>query len=215
MRNSRSSPPRAALREVVQQHTRAAYQDAILNAAERVFGKLGYFETKMADIAQETGVSVGTLYNYFDSKESVVVALAQRKHDEFFARLDDCRGVTPPLARLEVLVGSMLSFFEERGDLFAIYLGMGLTNENECRRIGGLVGVEGYLRYLAVLEAAVSDAAELGQVRPDLSPRMLATALGGMLNATIFAWMHDGRTGPLTERGKAVFDLFMTGAQDT
>jgi AcrR family transcriptional regulator len=215
MRNSRSSPPRAALREVVQQHTRAAYQDAILNAAERVFGKLGYFETKMADIAQETGVSVGTLYNYFDSKENVVVALAQRKHDEFFARLDDCQGVAAPLVRLEAFVDSMLGFLEERGDLFAIYLGMGLSNENECRRIGGLVGIEAYLKFLAVLEAVLSDAAALGQVRRDLSPRVLATALGGMLNATLFRWMHDGRTGPLTERGKAVFDLFMNGARNT
>jgi AcrR family transcriptional regulator len=215
MRNPRSSVPRAALREVVQQHTRAAYQDAILNAAERVFGKLGYFEAKMADIAQETGVSVGTLYNYFDSKEAVVLALAQRKHEEFFSRLDDCADVSPPLARLEALVGSMLSFFEERGDLFAVYLGMGLSNENECRRIGGLIGVESYLRFIAVLEAALSDAAELGQVRRDLAPRALGTTLGGMLNAAIFSWMHEGRAGPLAERGKAVLDLFMNGARNT
>ncbi len=212
MRNSRSLRPRAALREAVQQHTRAAYQDAILKAAEKVFARMGYFDAKMADIAQQTGVSVGTLYNYFDSKEDVVVSLAQRLHDEFFSGLDECRGTTP-LRRLEALVGSVLSFFEARGDLFAIYTNMGLTNENECRRLGGLVGVEGYLRLVAVFEGALRDAAAAGQIRKDFDPHELAAALCGMLNASIFVWMHHDRAGKLVDRGPGVLDLFMKGAQ--
>jgi AcrR family transcriptional regulator len=215
MRSSRSHRSRAALREVVQQHTRAAYQDAILKAAERVFGKLGYFEAKMADIAQETGVSVGTLYNYFENKESVVMGLAQREHDEFFAGLDACAEIAQPLDRVEAMVGSMLGFFEARGDLFAIYTKMGLSNENECRRIGGLVGVEGYLRLLTAFEDVLGKAAELEQVRHDLPARELAAALCGMLNAAIFVWMHEGRVGALVDRGKGVLDLFMKGARST
>ncbi len=212
MRRCRSVRPRA-LREAVQQSTRAAYQDAILKAAETVFRRMGYFEAKMADIAQETGVSVGTLYNYFDSKENVVVSLAQRLHDEFFSGLDDCRD-GDPVSRIEALVSSVLGFFEKRGDLFAIYTNMGLTNENECRRLGGLVGVEGYLRLVSVFEEALGEAAARGEVRRDWTAHELAAALCGMLNASIFVWMHQGRDGKLADRGRGVLDLFMKGARN-
>jgi AcrR family transcriptional regulator len=213
--SSRPSQRRVALRAAFQQRTRAAYQDAILHAAERVFRALGYFDAKMADIARETGVSVGTLYHYFDNKEAVVLALAQREHDEFFGGIDQFCSVSDPVARLEALATFMLRFFEERGDLFAIYTKMGLSNENECRRLGGLVGVQGYLGLLGVLEEAMSEASKNGQLRVDWSPRQLAAALAGMLNSAIFLWMHDGRAGPLADRGKGVLDLFLKGARNS
>lgn len=199
----------------MQENTRAAYRDAILRAAERVFGRMGYFQAKMADLARETGVSVGTLYNYFESKEKVGLALAQREHDQFFEILEGCAELSDPLPRLEAVATSMLRFFEARGDLFSIFTNMGLSHDSECRRLGGLAGERGYMSVLKVLEAPVREAADRGLLRNDWTPRQLAALLGAMLSATVFIWLHDGRVGPLAERGKDVLDLFMKGARGT
>lgn len=43
----------------------------ILDAALRVFGTRGLRRARMADIARELGVSPGTLYQYFESKEAL------------------------------------------------------------------------------------------------------------------------------------------------
>lgn len=49
----------------------------IVEAAITVFAKKGYHQTKMTDIAKEVGVSKGTLYQYFKSKEALFHAVVK------------------------------------------------------------------------------------------------------------------------------------------
>jgi AcrR family transcriptional regulator len=48
-----------------------ARPDEILDAALLVFGESGYARAKIDDVARHAGVSKGTVYLYFDSKESL------------------------------------------------------------------------------------------------------------------------------------------------
>ena len=50
---------------------KAHRREIILDAAEKLFRKKGYYLTTTDDIAQESGYSVGTLYNLFKDKERV------------------------------------------------------------------------------------------------------------------------------------------------
>ena len=67
----------------------AAGQDArkrrqILDGARRRFMSKGFDASSMGDIAEEAGVSKGTLYVYFDSKEKLFAALvAEEKAAQF------------------------------------------------------------------------------------------------------------------------------------
>lgn len=49
----------------------------ILAAAAACFARSGYRGASMADIAKEAGLSVGALYRYYDTKESLFEALAK------------------------------------------------------------------------------------------------------------------------------------------
>lgn len=51
--------------------------DEILAAALRVFGEQGYSRARLEDVAQAAGVSKGTLYRYFDSKETLFRAMVR------------------------------------------------------------------------------------------------------------------------------------------
>ncbi|HVT75726.1 MAG TPA: helix-turn-helix domain-containing protein [Acidimicrobiales bacterium] len=48
----------------------------IVDAALEVFGRLGYSRAQMADVAEAAGVSVGTLYNYVEGKEALLLLCA-------------------------------------------------------------------------------------------------------------------------------------------
>ena len=50
-------------------------QEAILNAALKLFTSKGYFNTSVSDIQVASRMSVGSLYNYFRSKELIAVTL--------------------------------------------------------------------------------------------------------------------------------------------
>jgi AcrR family transcriptional regulator len=59
----------------------------ILDAAYRVFTEKGFAAARMDDIAQAAGVTKGTVYLYFDSKETVFKALIVGAFSERFDRL--------------------------------------------------------------------------------------------------------------------------------
>jgi AcrR family transcriptional regulator len=64
--------PSSGKREQTKQQNRRA----ILDAARRVFGELGYEVATVRDIIRRTNLSVGAFYNYYRSKEEVYEALS-------------------------------------------------------------------------------------------------------------------------------------------
>ncbi|ADJ62009.1 TetR/AcrR family transcriptional regulator [Herbaspirillum seropedicae] len=80
----------------------------LLAAALQLFVERGYAATRLEDVAAQAGVSKGTLYLYFDSKESLFKSVV-RAHmlpllDEAEARVDSHDGHTADLLR-ELILG--------------------------------------------------------------------------------------------------------------
>ena len=50
-------------------------KELIMKTALNLFAKRGFYNTTIADIAKEMGMSVGNMYNYFPSKESLAKEL--------------------------------------------------------------------------------------------------------------------------------------------
>jgi AcrR family transcriptional regulator len=59
---------------------RESRRQQILDAALRCFSRDGFHATTTADIVRESGVSQGTLYLYFATKDDIIVALADDRH---------------------------------------------------------------------------------------------------------------------------------------
>jgi len=78
----------------IAEEARAARRDQIITAALTCFARTGYYATTMADVAAQAGVSKGTPYLYFPSKQALFIAL----HEEW-----DC-GIT---ARVDAAVAAM------------------------------------------------------------------------------------------------------------
>ncbi len=71
----------------VQARARATVE-AVLAAAAQVFEARGFGDGTTNRIAERAGVSIGTLYQYFPSKEAIAVALAERHLAEMARGLD-------------------------------------------------------------------------------------------------------------------------------
>src|SRR5262245_5936285 len=64
------------------QQYRDARRDQILTQAKRCFVRDGFHETSMQDLFAEVGLSAGAVYGYFDSKNEVILAIAEENmHD--------------------------------------------------------------------------------------------------------------------------------------
>jgi AcrR family transcriptional regulator len=61
----------------VREARKAANRAAILGAGRKVFIETGYEACTIRDIVRESGLSPGTFYNYFESKEAVLAELVE------------------------------------------------------------------------------------------------------------------------------------------
>ena len=71
---------------------------AILDAARLGFARDGVQATTMDDIAKDAQVSRTTLFNYFAGKGEILDHLVMEMHQDFFARIEECRKATPDVA---------------------------------------------------------------------------------------------------------------------
>lgn len=69
----------------VTQQYRDARREQILTAARCCFLRSGFHETSMLDLFAEAGLSSGSVYRYFDSKEDVILAIAEENMHEVVA----------------------------------------------------------------------------------------------------------------------------------
>lgn len=79
----------------------------IVDAAEAAFDSAGYDATSMEAIAQIAGVSVGTVYNYFGTKNAILAATVTRQVDEIMREAGeslDLSAGTPADALMPMLV---------------------------------------------------------------------------------------------------------------
>jgi TetR/AcrR family transcriptional regulator, repressor for uid operon len=86
----------------VAEAARAARRDQIIAAGLACFARSGYHATTMADVAGQAGVSKGTPYLYFDSKQALFLALheqwdcgAGQRVDAAIAGLTDAQRQSP------------------------------------------------------------------------------------------------------------------------
>ena len=75
----------------------------ILEAAMICFAKRGFHQTSMHDISAEAGISVGLIYRYFENKEAVIAAMADRHKKEIHEVLERARQAPSLLESLEIL----------------------------------------------------------------------------------------------------------------
>lgn len=75
----------------------------ILEAAMVCFAKRGFHQASMHDISAEAGISVGLIYRYFENKEAVISAMADRHKREIQDLLLRARQATTLLESLEIL----------------------------------------------------------------------------------------------------------------
>ena len=84
--NARS--PSEAKGQSLRERQREQTSTAILDAAEELFAEQGLANAHMNEIATRVGVAVGTLYNHFKDRDSLLAALLENRRDDLLARID-------------------------------------------------------------------------------------------------------------------------------
>ncbi len=111
--------PRAApkaMRRAVSEQDKASRRQDILSAAKQVFAEEGYHATTIADIAAAAGLSYGSIYWYYESKEALFHELMSAEAASLRQHLADAVAAAShtgdPAAPLRAAVGATIGFYD-------------------------------------------------------------------------------------------------------
>lgn len=156
---------------------RDARREQILAAALRCFSRDGFHQTTTADIVRESGVSQGTLYLYFKSKNDLIAALADDRHQREAALNTLAEHQQDPAKSIFALVAlyaDRLSETSERDMLRVALQGWAEALRNERVRAGVLDGVSSAR---SALVRVIRRGQTKGVFKRDLDPAALAAVL--------------------------------------
>ena len=98
------APDRLKARKRPRQERSRSTVDVLLRAAAQVFAARGYAATTTNHIAARAGVSIGSLYEYFPSKDALLVALMEARTDSLTSLVYNVTSFSPTAGELAALV---------------------------------------------------------------------------------------------------------------
>jgi AcrR family transcriptional regulator len=183
----------------------------ILQAAMAVFARLGLSEARMDDIVEESGLSKGTLYWYFDSKDAIIGAILENMFEREFADLGPIlRSDRPASQRLAEFIDYTMNDVKLMFALLPLaYEFYALAFRQEPVR----KAIEEYFRrYVALLEPVIQEGIQRGEFRP-VDAKDAVMALGAIVEGTILLWVYDPKAVDLDRHGKTSLQLLLNGLQ--
>ncbi len=203
-----ATPARA--RAHVRAARREAYRELILDAADDLFREGEYERVKMSEIAEAAGVAKGTLYNYFDSKEAVFGALAQRWRECLTAELEQAVAGKQGIAAFRSLLCTALKHVEDNAEMINVYAaatGLAVAPAADPGK------AEGERRFTALGRRFLQEAVDAGELRGDLGVEFISNAVHGMTHMVVERWRTEGQPAGLADQAALVMELFLSGAR--
>lgn len=171
-----------------------------MKAAHRVFARDGFIDARITDIAKEGGLSHGSFYTYFGSKEEIFCVVAEEIQAEMFdgtgAGSGSVRPVRTPLQRIEAANRRYLESYRRNARIMTVIEQVSTFND-EIRSIREKRATHSISR----TEAAILRLQAEGVADPRVPPRLTAIALTSMVSRFAYLWFRTD-TGPEYE-----FDL--------
>ena len=157
-------------------------RQALLDAAEEVFGEYGYDRASIAEITRRAGVAQGTFYVYFPDKQSAFVQLVRDLNHGLRSHIASAvEGIEDRLAMERV---GFRAFFEFTSGHRALY---------KVVREAEFVDEDIYRWHYQTLAAAyargLGSAIGRGEIRDDITPETLAWILMGMAELLGSRWV--------------------------
>lgn len=169
---------------------RAATRTQILNSAMQLFAEKGYAHTTTRNIATAAGLSVGLMYHYFDSKESLLRAV----FDFVMARIDEritaVLQTSPPGTIITNLLHAIFDLLASEQEFSALFYML-----RTQPAIMSVLGDDFRERTALLRSCFVAELAQAGWPQPELEGYYLYSVLEGAIQQ----YLLDPTSYPLAE----------------
>jgi TetR/AcrR family fatty acid metabolism transcriptional regulator len=170
-----------------------ARREQIVEAATRVFAEKGFRRATTREVAREAGVSEGTIYNYFEGKDALLMAILERLNETERRAEDFEEGMATDFPGfLKEYLRRRMSFIWENREVFRVVLSEMLVNA-ELRELYLRRVVEPTMRIAE--ENFRSRMEQQGEVRETDAPLTTRSVAGAVLGVLVLGLLGDEEVG--------------------
>jgi AcrR family transcriptional regulator len=169
----------------------AASKDALLQAAQTLFGQQGFEGTTIRDIGEEAGVDASLIARYFGSKADLYIAAVIA---------EDAEGAPSEYEGLEDMAALMLTRADQRGPGPVLQAMVRSDTSAEIRE----AALDHVARRLVV--PLTANATAQGVDRPELRVQIAVSALLGISLGRSLGWFDEIRSVPREELVALIVD---------
>lgn len=180
----------------------------LLGAARAVFEESGFLEARIADIAAQAGMSYGSFYHYFDTKEQIFRELAALVQDGLSGPADEVG--EPATTEYERIRRANRRYLERYRDN-ARFLGV-IEEVSRYDDVVGKIRAEGAMRFIDRADRRIKLLQKQGLADKRLNSRIAAVALGGLMSRFAEMWLVEHLADYRFEVAVEQLTLLWTGA---
>ena len=158
----------------------------IMESAERLFASRGYHQTTIAEISEDCGVHEASIFQYFKTKENLLVSIPERHLRQTLAgiteHLQGMKGCEPKMRKL---MWHQLRDLTLNKDYTSILL-------EELRTLPAFYQSPSYdmiRKYSSFAAEAIREGIADGEILPDVEPILVLELIFGAIDSVVLRWL--------------------------
>jgi TetR/AcrR family transcriptional regulator, fatty acid metabolism regulator protein len=167
-------------------------EQAILDAAVKVFAQHGYHRAKISSIADHAGVATGSVYLYYKNKEGILLTIFDRLWTELTdgLRIIVKRTDVDPSQKLDLVIDKLFDLFIANPALASVFV-------NEQHQLikdkRGNIAKQ-YDDFLDLAEEIIREGVRKNKFNPDVDIKLFRYFITGGLRSVLLQWSEKPQT---------------------
>jgi len=199
----KSAPPALADRR---QRRSAEIRERLFRAALSLFAQKGFAETTVEDITEAADVGKGTFFNYFPSKDHILIAFGEMQLAKLQAAIAEVRRTKEPIQHFLRSLGARMTQEPARNPEIMRALLLAFLSTTRVRE--AMLDLQKRVQDLHTEMILLGQ--ERGEIRSDLPAEEIAYAVRQTIFGTVLIWSLRG-DATLNTRIESAFNLLWTG----
>lgn len=149
----------------------------LVDTSLELFSEQGYDATSIRTIAQRAGISLGLMYNYFKSKEELLVEICRRGGADIAASFENVLPEWQQLSDIERHIRQTVKILKEKRNFWRLIHGIRMQSAVVQKLINDMKEQTAYIE-TQIKQSLI----EAGIPFPDLEAKLLFASIDGMVN---------------------------------
>ena len=186
---------------------RAETLEKLFQAALELFARHGFADTRVEEITEKADVAKGTFFNYFPSKEHILMQLGKRQVGKVERCLELAREGKEPIESLLHSLARELTSLPGRSPQLARSVIAAFLSNAEVRKV---MHEEMAMRGRKVLAEILKIGQQRGEIRRDMDAMEMARSFQQGMFGTVLLWSVIPRD-PLNKLVDGMVDVLVSG----